>query len=386
MNNSKNRSVRQALLMFFIKFRHDLSNDAIGSLMCWAHKPRSTTLSIVIESVDSVLSVLTNTLVPEYLGFQSISREEALQHHTSFSKAFWGEKWVMLILDGTYWYTFKSGQWKLMRALYCMHMKRTLVKTMSIVLADGWVIEAYGPFLSDTKNTDSDILRACFTMFEEMVAWLQPYEKGKTNADGEGDGLLLDKGFYKATNSINGRRLRWGMPAFRGHKGDAGNKAIDPRIDQDLKEDADGACDDDDTHDTIVDETVWRIEGADLRPVAHLKRLVKRGLSVTASGSGTSSSNSSSSSSSSTSSISSGSRSTSSTTSKSSTGASTGSTSNTSSTSGATMPPTKMLVADLRKELHSHGLSTEVHEHRTRGHVFELFTCLLLRLAALLVR
>ena len=79
---------------------------------------------------------------------------------------------------------------------------------MSIVLADGWVIEAYGPFLSDTKNTDSDILRACFTMFKEMVAWLQPDEKAKTNADGEGDGLLLDKGFYKVTNSINGQRLR----------------------------------------------------------------------------------------------------------------------------------------------------------------------------------
>ena len=84
-------------------------------------------------------------------GAGHMTRVEAVTHKTTFTKFFYVDK-VTLIYDGTYIYIPKSSDHKLQRASCSGQKKRNLVKFMSIVLPDGYVLDTIGPFFDNEDN------------------------------------------------------------------------------------------------------------------------------------------------------------------------------------------------------------------------------------------
>lgn len=85
-----------ALLFFWVKLKTNLSLKQISTLF---QQPCST-LSKVFHYVCNALYL---TAVLKHLGALHVSRQESLNHHTSFTRTYYGNR-VCLILDGTYIY------------------------------------------------------------------------------------------------------------------------------------------------------------------------------------------------------------------------------------------------------------------------------------------
>jgi hypothetical protein len=92
-----------------------------------------------------VLDHLNEILIPKHLGLTHLSRLEALNHHTAYSQAFFGD-YLSVIWDGTYIYCNKSNDHALQRSKYSGQKSRHLIKMISLVLPDGYVLDLLGPF------------------------------------------------------------------------------------------------------------------------------------------------------------------------------------------------------------------------------------------------
>ena len=101
-----------------------------------------------------VLAGLDETLTSNYLGLTHLSRTQALSHHTAYSRAFCGDQ-LSIIWDGSYIYCNKSSDHSLQRLTYSGQKSRHLIKMMSLVLPDGYVLEFLGPFYG--KDNDASI-------------------------------------------------------------------------------------------------------------------------------------------------------------------------------------------------------------------------------------
>ena len=89
MRSSKNREIREALFIFWLKLRVDLSFNQIASLMDLPNViDRNKGRCSMSTAFRRVLGQLKKGLVPEYLGFTHLTRKEMLRHHTPFSRRF----------------------------------------------------------------------------------------------------------------------------------------------------------------------------------------------------------------------------------------------------------------------------------------------------------
>jgi hypothetical protein len=150
MYKSKHRSPFTAVCMYWIKSKTNLSFRQIGSLF----KIQTTEESIrkrVEDTFHTVSTHLYNTIVPLHLGFNHLSRADALEHHTAYTNTFFGNN-LSIIWDGTYIYTNKSEDHKLQQETYFGQKSRHLIKFMSVILPDGYVLDLIGPF----KGKDND--------------------------------------------------------------------------------------------------------------------------------------------------------------------------------------------------------------------------------------
>jgi hypothetical protein len=228
MYDTKHRSRRQALFMFWVKLRHDLSFPCLASLMGMPVPVRSAKRLRSSDSFYSVLRCLTSTFVPLHLN--KLTREQALQHNTVFSRALCGEGSLALILDGTYYYKMKSSFFELARSLYCVHSKRNLTKFMSEVLPDGYWHDTEGPFMTDARNTDGLILK--FILEEEKSNLRDFLRAGHGSVSG--DVLVVDKGFFKVVAWLKEQGYRVMMPLFGGEeaKRAAERKETEPPVER----------------------------------------------------------------------------------------------------------------------------------------------------------
>ena len=94
-----------------------------------------------------------------YLGCSNLTRKDAKSHKTVFSSTFFGTDKVMSIWDGTHFYTEKCRDHEMARRTYSGHKHRPLVKFMSVVLLDGYVLDTLGPYFSDRRNNDANMTR-----------------------------------------------------------------------------------------------------------------------------------------------------------------------------------------------------------------------------------
>lgn len=115
---------------------------------------------------------------------------------------------VILVLDGTYIYTEKSGNQDFQKQSYINQKKRNFVKIMMCVTTNGKIIFASGPHAA-TKN-DATILRNILDRNEcNVFSILKP-----------GDVILVDRGFRDCSELLKARGLDVRSPAFLNKKSD----------------------------------------------------------------------------------------------------------------------------------------------------------------------
>ena len=150
---SKYRSPFEAVCLFWTKLKTNLSFRQIGTL--FKVDTQENSIRRRVEDIfHGVLASLDETLTSNYLGLTHLSRTQALSHHTAYSRAFFGDQ-LSIIWDGTYIYCNKSSNHSLQRLTYSGQKSRHLIKMMSLVLPDGYVLELLSPFYG--KDNDASI-------------------------------------------------------------------------------------------------------------------------------------------------------------------------------------------------------------------------------------
>jgi len=153
VRDSNNRSKRQCLAIFWIKLKTDLSFGHIASLLK-IPDPGTNGRIAATRAFHTVATDLNDNFVPKHLGVNHISQEQSKAHNTVYSKEFFGDL-PTTIWDGTYLYIFKSSNYEKGRKSYSGHKHRPLIKFMSIVFPDGYVLDSIGPFYSNGHNNDA---------------------------------------------------------------------------------------------------------------------------------------------------------------------------------------------------------------------------------------
>lgn len=200
VRESSNRNKYSALLVFWVKLKTNMSFLQIGSLIIENSDNGRRSAARVFRSVANGLD---RHFVPMFLGASHLSREAALADHmTAYCSVLYNDN-LCLIWDGTYYYTQKSGNYRFSRKIYSGHKHRSLVKFMSIILPDGYVLETLGPYFADGKNNDAGITQHILTLHGELTDWLE-----------EGDVCILDRGFRDVLDVFEDLGLEPKMPAF----------------------------------------------------------------------------------------------------------------------------------------------------------------------------
>ena len=126
-----------------------------------------------------------------------------MAHATIYAKTFFGANRVISIWDGTYFYIQKSEDYEMARKTYSGHKSRQLIKFMSIVLPDGYVLDTIGPFMSDGKNNDAGMTQYIIDFCNTFIEWLQ-----------EEDVTVLDRGFRDVIGALENIGIDCKMPAY----------------------------------------------------------------------------------------------------------------------------------------------------------------------------
>lgn len=237
VRNSSNRTVRTALAIFWIKLKTDLSFSQIGSLLGIHRGDTEAGRLTTSKTFESVTKELVENFVPPNLGPNHLTPQQAKGHNTEYSKAFFGNH-PTTIWDGTYLYIQRPSNYNFGRKTYSVHKGRPLVKFMSIVLPDGYVLDTIGPFFTNGANNDAGmtamILRTAALMIKDwMLTGKQVVigDRGFRNAaglfseDSEFPNIdfympTLSKGKQDTAEEANKSRLvtkvRWVVEAYHG--------------------------------------------------------------------------------------------------------------------------------------------------------------------------
>ena len=113
----------------------------------------------------------------------------------------WGK--LCIIWDGTDYYIEKSSSYSFNRHTYSGQKHRLLVKFMSLVFPDGYVLESIGPYLADGKNNDAGITQHILGLHSDLTDWLS-----------EGDVCVVDRGFRDVLDVFEDLGLETKMPSF----------------------------------------------------------------------------------------------------------------------------------------------------------------------------
>lgn len=185
LNSHKMKLGCNALLC---KMRTGDSDERISQLF---QMPRRT-----LEGyMDQAREMLLHDYVPLHLGFDHISREEALSRNSYLADHTFGNpeesienKHLIVIADGTYINTQKSSNYAFQKDTYSLHKYHNLVKPFLIVCCDGYILDAAGPYAA-TKN-DASIMQEIMET-ESFSNFFQ-----------EDDIFILDRGFRDCRDNL----------------------------------------------------------------------------------------------------------------------------------------------------------------------------------------
>ena len=201
VKNTPVRSQRCSVAIFFCKMRSGLSNKFLATLF-------NVSKSSIRRALSTVRKALMATFVPDNLGFDHISRSSVITDHTrplaqSLLGDF-GQLKAILVLDGTYIYIEKSGNFSFQRRSFSVHKGRHLVKPMVITTTSGYFISILGPYLADGKNNDASILNHILNQnVEDIKSWIE-----------EDDIFVVDRGFRDSLSLLEDLGIKAEMPRF----------------------------------------------------------------------------------------------------------------------------------------------------------------------------
>lgn len=102
-------------------------------------------------------TALQENFANKFLSFQSTTNEVIRSHTTEIARNLFSQTKHILVLDGTYIYVEKSGNFLFQRKSFSGHKHRNLVKFFMTVLTDGFALDVSGPF--EANISDSNLLK-----------------------------------------------------------------------------------------------------------------------------------------------------------------------------------------------------------------------------------
>lgn len=198
MRNTEARSVRSALGMFLMLLRNNMKQELIAYNF-------STSQQVVSQAIDTVSLALTEKFVPHYLGYDHMTREEALEKHSihlTSDVLNRPDDRLCLISDCTYNYIEKPSDFVLQRKTFSLHKQRNLLKPLYIVLPSGYILEAAGPYFCDSKNNDAANIRHHYEN-SDLLLFLE-----------EEDFFVLDRGFRDVVEETEANGQSVFMPSL----------------------------------------------------------------------------------------------------------------------------------------------------------------------------
>jgi len=191
------------LLLFLCKMRHGLSDEFLRFMFS-----RSTRQNVSM-TVSKVRQSLMANFVPLHLGLGALTREEYMQRHvTDFSNTLYNpepeQRKAILVIDGTYIRIPKNSNFRVMRQSFCVHKIYYLVKPIMIVAPNGHILDVHGPYFSDSRNNDANILR---DQLRDDIGGLRAWLR-------DGDIFLVDRGYRDALEVLRQMNINVKMPGF----------------------------------------------------------------------------------------------------------------------------------------------------------------------------
>ncbi|CAF1685086.1 unnamed protein product [Rotaria magnacalcarata] len=211
LRSSSNRTSLNALAIFWIKIKTNLSFRQIGSLFNISGNSDTRRLRAA-DAFDSVRELFIKYFVSKHLGIGHITIDDAKIHNTAYSKEFFGNE-STLIWDGTYFFIGKSSSHSVNRSAYGGQKKRHYVKFMSIVHPDDYVSDVIGPF-QGTLN-DASIAEEILATNNALATWL-----------GSNGHIIVDRGFRDVIETFQDLGYETHMPSFL-KKGEKQHSTID---------------------------------------------------------------------------------------------------------------------------------------------------------------
>lgn len=200
--NGKMRHVyKKDLLTFLCKMRQGISDEFLKVIF------RYSSRQAVSLANANVRKSLMQRFATENVGHQAITREDYIARHvTPFANELYNPNpevpKAIACVDGTYSYINKSSNFRTLRQSFSLHKGRHLVKPAMIVAPDGYILAVHGPYFSDSRNNDAQML---INEFENDVngirAWFQ-----------EGDILIVDRGYRDAGDYLEALDISYRMP------------------------------------------------------------------------------------------------------------------------------------------------------------------------------
>jgi len=184
--------------MFLMIMRKNLTQDLVGFLF-------NVSQPVVSATMHAVKNACLATFVPNNLGVYHLSREDALKKHSIkfvndvFEKP---TNCLPLIIDGTYFYIEKPGEFGPQSMTFSMHKHRNLLKCMLTVLPDGYILDAHGLYYANGGSNDANILK-----------YLLEYTDLGLYQD-EGDYCIVDRGFRDGVDDLKAYGIDVYMPSL----------------------------------------------------------------------------------------------------------------------------------------------------------------------------
>lgn len=203
-NNGTVRHVnKKYLLIYLCKMRQGLSDAFLKVIF------NESTRQNVSSIVDLVKLSLLQRFVPGNIGPESITRQQFIdQHVTDFSNELYNpqpaERKAIVVIDGTYAYIHQSSNFRVLRQSFSLHKHRHLLKPTLIVAPNGYILDIFGPYFSDARNNDAEVLRE---EFENDAGTLRDWFQ-------DGDIVLVDRGYRDAIPLLQHLGIQHRMPAL----------------------------------------------------------------------------------------------------------------------------------------------------------------------------
>lgn len=189
--------------MFLCKLRQGLSDEFLKVIFNYNSRQNVSTV------IDYVRRALAQRFVLENIGPRSITRQDFIARHvTEFSNTLYNsqpnEPKAIVVIDSTYAYIHKSSHFRVLRQSYSVHKHRHFIKPTLVVAPDGFILQIFGPYSSDSRNNDAEILRHDFeTDGNALREWFQ-----------RNDIVLVDRGYRDAIPLLQLLGIQYEIPAL----------------------------------------------------------------------------------------------------------------------------------------------------------------------------